>query len=129
MSAASSLRTIARNAKSFPRKFVEDSAKSVNKAIDRRLVSDTGGDRVLSGTTRSGKVGKLTVKSKIDGQGSVVTGTITPAGPRGPWAWIEEGTGPPGPTRAKHTWTKAATPAVEALQREARRAFESVLKQ
>lgn len=135
-STAAELRRIARATRSESRQFVDESVKSVSKAIDTTLAADTGGDRVLSGTTRRGKVGKLRVQTTVKGD-VVVEGKVTP-GPNGRsiavWDWLEDGTEPhrigtgqhPG-TKAKHTWTRAAGPELDALQKDIQRRFERII--
>jgi hypothetical protein len=128
--AATNLRRIANEAKSFPRKFVEGGVKDVRVPIQKGLKADTGGDSILSGTNRQGRAGKLTVQARVKGD-AIVTGTVKP-GPSGRpvaiWHWLEYGTGPPGPTAGKRTWSRAAAPAVEKLQRSAKRAFSSIME-
>lgn len=128
--AAALLRRVAQETKSLPRSFVEGATKTVKKAIDRKLVSDTGGDRSLSNAP-----GRLRITTKVDGT-SVVTGTVSPGPKRGlaRWTWLEDGTKPhaigrgehPG-TRGKGTWTKPAEPAVRALVQDIRKRFSKVI--
>jgi hypothetical protein len=127
-SLAAALRRSAKEARSFPRKFVEDATKVMHKGVDKTLRADTGGDASLSNAP-----GKLRVTRKVSGD-SVVTGTVAVA-PRsaGRFAWLEKGTDPhaigkgrhPG-TAAKRTWTRAMDPAMRALNREIDRAFDRV---
>lgn len=93
----------------MPRRLVDDVTKKIAKAIDKRLVADTGGDRSLSGAPQ-----RMKVERKVTGE-SLVTGVVGP-GPRAGmamWSWLEKGTGEPAPTKAKRTWTKPLGPALD----------------
>src|SRR5690606_7668068 len=110
------LRRVAQDCKSLPRRFVEEAVRDLDKAITKKLRADTGGDRSLSGAP-----GRLRVQKKISGE-TVVTGEVTP-GPRSrmaQWSWLEYGTGHPGPTKPKDTWSEPASHEIEVLRRKAR---------
>lgn len=135
-SAAALLRRVARASESFPRRFVTDATKKIATAIDKRLIGDAGGDRLLSGTNRNGRAVRLRVQRKVDGH-QVVTGEVAP-GPNGRpialWSWLDRGTKPhmiggrqhPG-TAAKHTWSKPADEALAEVGRDIQREFSKVI--
>jgi len=134
MSAASELRRIQKSLKSLPRKWAEESGKTVKKAATKTLNADTGGDASLSHAP-----GKLKIDTKVQGD-SIATLIVSP-GKRGMarWTWLEEGTKPhtaggrykgarhPG-TRPRHTWTRAVDPAVKVLIDDARKRFGVAVK-
>jgi hypothetical protein len=128
--AGNNLRAIAKRSRSTPRKIVEAATKQVSKTVTKGLNVDTGGDRVLSGTNRQGRAGKLRAVAKVTGD-AVVTGSVK-AGPGGRtvaiWSWLEYGTGEPGPTAAKYTWSRSAIPAMDVAQRGARRQLATVME-
>ena len=127
--AAVNIRAIAKRCRSFPRSFVDDATKTVSKSITKGLTVDTGGDRVLSGTNREGRAAKLRAVVKVTGE-AIVTGTVK-AGPGGRavaiWSWLEYGTGEPGPTPAKRTWSRSALPSMDVVRRDVRRKFSNVM--
>jgi hypothetical protein len=124
--AAVGLRQVARNVESLPKKFARGSAKTVTKAIEQQMQVDTGGDRILSGTTRRGKVVKMRTRAKVTGD-TIAIASIRPARPFALWFWLEYGTGEPGPTAAKHTWSVPARSALEHVRKDIRRQFSDAI--
>lgn len=124
-SAASLLRNVARETRSLPRKAIDEIVTTVSKAGTKHLAGDTGGDRILSGTTRR-QATRLTVRKKVQGD-SVVTGLVSP-GPSGRpiamWSWLEWGTVH---TRPKHTWSLGVEPAVERAVDDVREMFSETI--
>mgnify|MGYP003427484469 CR=1 FL=1 len=114
--AGAMLRAIERNIKSAPRWFVEYHAEEIAKVATEAVTRDTGGDRVLSGTTKRGNVGRLRVERRVQGD-QAATAQIKP-GPTGRtiaiWCWLQWGTVH---TRPKETWTAAVDPALEFYRR------------
>lgn len=130
-SLSSSLNKMVRECQSYPRKLIEESAKTLTKATKKTLARDTGGDSSLSGAPA-----KLKVRSKVEGD-SVVTATIE-AGPKksmAMWSWLEYGTNPhvirKGQTiysPAKRTWTKAVDPEIKKLLEDAEDKFLNLFR-
>jgi hypothetical protein len=128
-SAGANLRQIAKASRSFPRRFVDESTRRISQDVMKGLNIDSGGDRILSGTNRRGEASRLRAVVKISGD-AVVEGSVK-AGPGGRpvavWHWLEYGTGAPGPTPAKRTWSRSARPMMDAVQDEARRRLSSLV--
>jgi hypothetical protein len=131
-STAALLRRVAAQTKSLPRKVVEESSKSISKAVKSRLKVDAGGDSSLSGAPS-----RLSVRVTVKGRGKVVTGEIMPTPKRSmaQWSWLEYGTNPhtirKGQviySKAKGTWTKAIDPEIEALIKDARVKFGKIVR-
>jgi hypothetical protein len=125
-SAATNLRQVAKNVESLPKKFARQSAKTVSKQIDRQMIDDTGGDRILSGTTRRGRASKMRTKSRVTGD-SIAVARIMPGSSMALWSWLEFGTGKPGPTAAKRTWSRPAAKALVQVRKDIRRQFSDAL--
>lgn len=122
-SAAAMLRQIARECRSLPRVAVEEAATSFQKAITKKLQRDTGGDSRLSGAPT-----KMRVQKKIDGD-TYVTAEITPNKPAmSMWVWLDEGTGDPGPTKAKGTWSEPASAEMDQVTAAVRKRLTAVMR-
>lgn len=117
------LRTVARECKSLPRMAVEEAVSSFDKAITKTLKRDTGGDSRLSGAPT-----RMRVSKKIDGT-SYVTGELTPnRQAMGQWTWLDDGTGDPGPTRAKRTWSEPTSAEMEKVTVAVRKRLTAVVR-
>lgn len=142
--AEANLRAIARNAETFPRKFVKSAVAELRKATTKTLKADTGGDAILSRAAQGAKghrATKLKIKTSVKGSSAIVTGTVEAASPRAQWFWLEEGTAPhqigsrrlatgpqhPGTKPGKKTWSRAVTPELKRLQREAQRSLTAIM--
>lgn len=122
-SASATLRRIARETKSVPRKAIEDAAKTLKRGIDKKLRGDTGGDNSLSGAPR-----RMRVQTKVTGE-TVVVGTVSPnKSAMAQWVWLNEGTGHPGPTAPKFTWDEPVSEEMKNVQRAIRRRLDSVMR-
>lgn len=122
-SASANLRRIAQQAKPAPRLAVEDGTKQFRKAIEKSLKQDTGGDNRLSGAPT-----RMRVQVKVDGQ-TIVTGKVTPNKPAmSQWVWLTEGTGDPGPTAPKGTWSDPVKAEMSAVQKTMRDRIEQVMR-
>ena len=121
--AAANLRRIARECKTLPRKAVEDASKAFTKSITKTLKRDTGGDQRLSGAPT-----RMRVQSKVQGE-TVVTATISPnKTAMAQWVWLEEGTGEPGPTAPKGTWSEPVSKELKTVTRAVRERLEAVMR-
>ena len=115
MTAAAELAADARSVAAFPTEAVDVAVRVLAGAVRPRLVSDTGGDRVLSGAG-----GRLSVVTSVDRSARfLVVGRVT-AGSRklrGQWRWLNDGVRPhstsdhPG-TPARGTWDQPIDAAV-----------------
>ena len=122
------VRAASRNARSFPRTVVDAITDDIRKSVTKSLMADTGGDGSLSHAP-----GRLRVTRTVKGS-EVVEGHVgvNPSG-AGRWAWLEGGTDPhafgegqhPG-TAPKHTWSRAADPAMERADQTIKAAFDRV---
>lgn len=130
--AGKALRQVAKNADSFPRKFVKGAVADIRKAQTKSLKQDVGGDAAMSGIGA-----RLTIKSSVKGD-SIVTGEVSAGKPAGPWSWLEQGTRPhiaggrykgarhPG-TRAKRTWSRAVPKTLDAVAKKARKELRTIV--
>lgn len=122
-SAAANLRRIARECKSLPRQAVEGATKAFKKSIDKSLKADTGGDFRLSGAPT-----RMRVQSKVTGD-TVVEGTVSPNKPAmAQWVWLNEGTGEPGPTAPKGTWSEPVSREMKTVTRAVRERLNTVMR-
>lgn len=131
--AGTAMKQIAKNAESFPRKFVTAAVSDIRKDQTKTLKKDIGGDMGMSGIGNA----RLTFKSTVKGD-SIVTGEVSVGKPRGPWTWLEEGTRPhiaggryrgarhPG-TRAKRTWSRALPKSVDGVLKKARKELRTIV--
>lgn len=123
------LRRLAAAAQVWPRDLVDDAADSIEAAATEQLLADTGGDASLSHAPAD-----LSVTVSVSGS-STVHGKIAAAGGGGQWTWLEEGTQPhliggrlhPG-TFAKETWSRATSPEMRAISREAEARFLALMQ-
>lgn len=120
---ATNLSRVARRLRTLPRAAIDEAAGEIARAATRQLTRDTGGDRSLSGAP-----GRLKVTKRVTGD-TVVEGKVTPnpAYLMAQWSWLEEGTGPPGPTAAKNTWTDPTGRALEHARRTIRQRLGELL--
>lgn len=131
--AGKALRQIAKNAESFPRKFVKEAVADIRKDQTKTLKRDIGGDTAMSGIGN----GRLTIKSSVKGD-SIVTGEVTAGKPAGPWSWLEKGTAPhiaggryrgarhPG-TRGKRTWSRGLPDSLDRVVKQARKELRTIV--
>lgn len=104
----------------FPRSAVELVNGALVDAIDRQVRADTGGDYILSGAARRGqKRTRLKIVSKVESSIAGATGIVSaaPKAVRAQWAWLDAGTGEPGPTPAKRTITAPVEAILPQLER------------
>ena len=89
---------VADRVRRFPRTAVSHVVTGLGRAIDTRIVSDTGGDRRMSGVRRGQRI---TVAAKVTTPrpgrpGAAGHVTIEPRDMRGPVDWLDRGTSPAG---------------------------------
>lgn len=128
MTAAADLREAAGQLARFPEQVVRHAVDELAKAVERQLRTDTGGDNRLSGVR--GKR-KLQVERKVTAFGTGFAEGSVAAGPRrmlGPWRWLNDGTGEPGPTRAKGTFDGAVQRSLPAVELQIANQFDTLIR-
>lgn len=117
------LRQVAQACKTLPRRVVEDATKQFRKGLEKKLTADTGGDSRLSGAPT-----RMRVQVKVTGE-TIVTGTVTPNKPAmAQWVWLDKGTGNPGPTEAKRTWSEPVSADMKAVTKTVRDRLNEVME-
>jgi hypothetical protein len=126
---ATNMRRFAREVRTLPQQWVDDSVKAVARTATRAITGDTGGDRRLSGMRGRGSA--LRVTTKVSGT-SVVHGEAVagPAKARAQWFWREEGARRRrvGRTRAVHTWERSVPPEMLRARSALVRDFQRIVR-
>lgn len=94
MTASADLEYVADQISRFPAEAVRFAVDDIGGAIERRMVTDTGGNRRLSGLDRRTRKAKpLKVRRSVTGT-TFVEGKVSasPKELRGAWAWLDKGT-------------------------------------